>query len=270
MTAPELRPYRSDVIARIWAACDAGRRRILLVAPTGSGKTVVAGSIVADALARGLRVLFLAHRRELISQASRKLHDVGIDAGIILPGYPMRLSEPVQVASIASLHARAIRSSAIDLPVADLVIIDEAHHCRARTYRRILEAYPKAIVIGLTATPCRGDGRGLGNIFEVLVECPSVADLIAAGYLVGATIYAPSRPDLVGVGTARGDYVESQLAERMDKPQLIGGIVEHQLRLGRRRPTVVFATGVSHSLHLRDEFRRSGVLAEHIDGGTPI
>src|SRR5207248_7900130 len=200
--APELRPYQSDVIARIWAAIEDAKRRVLLVAPTGSGKTVVAGAVVADAVARGMSVVFLAHRRELVTQASRKLHEVGIDAGIILPGFQMRLSEPVQVASIASLHARAIRSSTIEMPAGDLVIIDEAHHCRARTYRRILEAYPKAIVIGMTATPCRGDRRGLGNVFEVLIECPSVGDLIATGYLVGATIYAPSRPDLVGVGTA--------------------------------------------------------------------
>ena len=267
--APKLRPYQSDVIARIWARIEAAQRRILLVSPTGSGKTVIAGSVVADAAARGLRVLFLAHRRELISQASRKLHDVGIDAGIILPGYPMRLSEPVQVASIASLHARAIRSSAIELPAADLIIVDEAHHCRARTWKRILEAYPNAIVVGLTATPCRGDGRGLGNVFEVLIECPSVGDLIATGYLVGATIYAPSRPDLVGVGTARGDYIERQLAERMDKPSLVGDIVSHWHRLAEHRRTVVFATSVAHAKHLADEFRRSGVMAEFLHGGTP-
>src|SRR6266513_3505344 len=126
MTAPELRPYQSDVIARIWAAIEDAKRRVLLVAPTGLGKTVVAGAVVADAVARGMSVVFLAHRRELVTQASRKLYEVGIDAGIILPGFPMRLSEPVQVASIASLHARAIRSSTIDLPEADLVIIDEA------------------------------------------------------------------------------------------------------------------------------------------------
>jgi superfamily II DNA or RNA helicase len=81
-----LRPYQTDVISRIWAAIDAAKRRILLVAPTGSGKTVIAGAIGADAVARGLRVLFLAHRRELIGQASRKLHAAGVDHGIILPG----------------------------------------------------------------------------------------------------------------------------------------------------------------------------------------
>jgi len=267
--APALRSYQADVVARVWAAIEAAQRRIILVAPTGSGKTIIAADIIADAVVRGLRVLFLAHRRELIGQASRKLHAAGIDHGILLPGYAPRPGEPVQVASIATLHARAIRTSSIDLPPADLVIVDEAHHARARTYRRILEAYPNAVIIGLTATPCRGDGRGLGNIFEVLVECPDVAELTAAKYLVPAKIYAPSRPDLSGIRVERGDYVERQLAERVDKPELVGDIVTHWHRLAARRRTIVFATSVAHSAHLRDEFRRSGVLAEHIDGSTP-
>jgi DNA repair protein RadD len=129
--APELRPYQRDVIASVEAEIATGRRRVLLVAPTGSGKTVIAAAVVADAVAHGKRVLFLAHRRELINQGSRKLHAAGVDHGIILPGYPMRLGEQVQVASIASLRARAISSSSIDMPAADVVIVDEAHHARA-------------------------------------------------------------------------------------------------------------------------------------------
>jgi DNA repair protein RadD len=149
------------------------------------------------------------------------------------------------------------------------VIVDEAHHCRARTYQKILDAYPNAIIVGLTATPCRGDGRGLGNVFEVMIECPPVADLIDDGYLVGTKVYAPSRPDLTGVRVERGDYVEAQLASRMNTGALVGDIVTHWFRLSERRQTVVFATGVAHSVHIRDEFRRAGVMAEHIDGSTP-
>lgn len=215
------------------------------------------------------RILFLAHRRELILQTSRKLHEFGIDHGILLPGYPARLYEPVQVASIATLHARAVRSNRIQMPAADLVIVDEAHHVRARSYMRILAAYPEAIVLGLTATPCRGDGRGLGNAFEVLVECPSVAELIDGEFLVPTKVFAPTTPDLRGVKVERGDYVEFQLAQCMDDGKLVGDIVEHWHRLAECRRTVVFATGVAHSLHVRDEFRRAGVMAEHIDGNTP-
>jgi superfamily II DNA or RNA helicase len=216
------------------------------------------------------RVLVLVHRRELIKQTSRKLYALHIDHGIIAAGFTAHAGEPVQLASIQTLHARAVRGSLIELPPADVVIVDEAHHIRARTYMRILEAYPKAVILGLTATPCRGDGRGLGNAFDALVECPPVADLIRDGFLVPTRVYAPSEPDLKGIRVQAGDYVESQLAERVNTDQLVGDIVEHWLRLAERRRTVVFATGVQHSLHIRDEFRRASVLAEHIDGTTPL
>ena len=267
--ALSLRPYQNDIIIKYREALAAARRRVLIVAPTAAGKTILAVAIILDALNQGKRVQFLAHRRELIVQASRKLHEAGCDHGILLPGFTPRLYEPVQVSSIATLNARAIRTSCIDLPEADLVIVDEAHHCRARTYTKLLDAYPNAIIVGLTATPCRGDGRGLGNVFEVMIECPPVADLIDDGYLVGTKVYAPSRPDLTGVRVERGDYVEAQLASRMNTGALVGDIVTHWFRLSERRQTVVFATGVAHSVHIRDEFRRAGVLAEHIDGSTP-
>jgi DNA repair protein RadD len=266
---PSLRDYQTDVCTRVLDAISDGKKRPLIVAPTGAGKTILAVALIEDALHKGKRVLFLAHRRELIKQASNKLHAAGIDHGILLPGYGPRPEEPVQVASIATLHARAVRSRKIHLPEADVVVVDEAHHARARMYMKLVEAYPQAVVIGLTATPCRGDGRGLGNVFEIMIECPSVAELIVDGYLVGTKVYAPYRPDLKGVKVERGDYVESQLAARMDTGRLVGDIVTNWIRLGGRRQTVVFATGVAHSVHIRDEFRRAGVMAEHIDGKTP-
>jgi DNA repair protein RadD len=169
--APVLRPYQVDAIGRTRAEMAAGRRRVLLTAPTGAGKTVIAAAMMADTVGAGGGVLFLAHRRELISQCSRKLHDLGVDHGILLPGHPLRLAEPVQIASIQTLYARAVRSSRIALPPASLVVLDEAHHAPAGTYRRILEQYADADLIGLTATPCRGDGRGLGSAFDVISEC---------------------------------------------------------------------------------------------------
>ena len=269
MAAAGLRPYQELIVARAAERVAAGQRRVLAVLATGGGKTIVAARIIADQLAAGGRVLFIAHRRELITQASAKLYPAGIDHGIIQAGYPTRPSARVQVASVQTLHARAVRSSTIDLPPADLVLVDEAHHVRAKTYRQILDAYPNAIIIGLTATPCRADGRGLGNCFDVIVEGPSIEELIAGGFLVPTKVYAPSSPDLSGVKIQHGDYAENQLAERMDDVKLVGDVVTHWHRLADRRRTVVFATGVAHSVHIRDEFRRSGVLAEHIDGGTP-
>lgn len=269
-SSTELRPYQRDVIDGLRTEISGGCRRPLLVMVTGGGKTVVASAIVGATVTKGNRCLFLAHRRELIQQASDKLYRYGIDHGVVQAGFPTRPDAPVQVASIQTLWARAMRSRKMELPPADLVVVDEAHRCRSRTYRQIIDSYADSVVLGLTATPCRSDGRGLGNVFDRIVEGPTIRDLIGLGFLVPTRVYAPTEPDLTGVRVERGDYVEKQLAERMDRPQLVGDVVSHWHRLNpERRATVVFATGVEHSVHLRDEFRRSDVCAEHIDGATP-
>src|SRR5262245_29806771 len=264
-----LRPYQTEIAAEFERHVERGDRSILLVAPTGSGKIVIASAIIAG-IAR--RALVVAHRREIVNQTSDKLTARGVHHGIIQAGDEKKLRPmaAVQVASIQTLHARAIRSSTMLMPLADLLIIDEAHHACAMTYKKVIEAYPNAIILGLTATPCRGDGRGLGGIFKTMIECPQVPDLIEQGYLVKSRVYAPVDPDLRGVRTQGGDYVESQLAERMDKDALVGDIVTHRFKYGERRKTVAFACSVGHSVHIRDKFVKAGVRAEHLDGSTSI
>jgi superfamily II DNA or RNA helicase len=265
----DLRAYQADVTDAFGHEIAKGRRRIMLVAPTGAGKTVIASEIIRSEVELSRRVLVVAHRREIIAQTSRKLHDCDIPHGIIMAGTMPRPFEDVQIAAIQTLHRRAISGETMELPPADLLVIDEAHHCPAATYRKIIDAYPNAIVLGLTATPCRGDGLGLGGIFDTIIECPQVAQLIEGGYLVKTRCYAPVDPDLKGVRTVAGDYNEGQLAERMNTAKLVGDIVTHWHKYGERRKTVCFAVNVPHSIHLCDEFVKSGVRAEHIDGTTP-
>jgi DNA repair protein RadD len=165
MSAPVLRPYESDVIERFHARVEAGARRIILVAPTGAGKTVIGAEIIRQKVRSDYRpVLVLAHRREIIGQTSRKLYAAGITHGIIQAGLPTRPLELVQIASIQTLWMRAMLRESMDLPPAELLLIDEAHHCPAETYQKIIKSYPNATLLGLTATPCRGDGRGLGGM----------------------------------------------------------------------------------------------------------
>lgn len=265
----ELRAYQADVIAEVEFAIANGKRRILLVAPTGSGKTIIAGEIIERFAQRYRPVLVVAHRLEIITQTSAKLYARSISHGIIKAGFEPRPMERVQVASVQTLWVRAMRSEAMRLPPADLLVVDECHHATAQTWRKIIAAYPDATLIGLTATPCRGDGRGLGGIFDTMIECPQVAELIAQGYLVGSRFYAPVTPNLRGVRVRAGDYVEHELADRMDDPKLVGDIVTHWHKFGERRRSVAFAVNVAHSLHLRNEFLKSGVRAEHLDGETP-
>jgi DNA repair protein RadD len=147
----ELRPYQRDVVA----ACAhlALGDKLIVVAPTGAGKTVIAAEIISKAVANGKRVLVMGHTREIIKQISTKLFAHDIAHGVIQAGFMTRPDASVQVASIQTLWARAMRANRMELPSADLLIIDEAHHCPANTYRRIIDAYPQAVLIGLTATP---------------------------------------------------------------------------------------------------------------------
>jgi DNA repair protein RadD len=263
----DLRPYQSDIIAEFERLVAVGERHILMVAPTGSGKTVIAAAIIKG---NTRRTLVVAHRREIVNQTSEKLTAFGVHHGVIQAGDDdkLRPMAAVQAASIQTLHARAIRSSAMPMPLAAMLIIDEAHHACAPTYRAVIEKYPNAIVLGLTATPCRGDGRGLGGIFTTMLECPQVPELVEDGYLVKTKVYAPVDPDLKGVRTVAGDYAEGQLADRMDRPKLVGDVVTHWFKHGEQRRTVVFACSVGHSVHIANEFNSAGIRAEHLDGNT--
>src|SRR6516225_2515218 len=215
----KLRDYQQNVINEYEQKIAAGIRRIIIVAPTGAGKTIIAAEIIRRAKADATRVLFIAHRNELLTQARDKLKSFDIIAGIIKAGRDKdaRPQAMVQIAGIQTLHARAVRAKSMELPLAEYVFVDEAHHIRARTYQTIIEAYPNATLIGLTATPCRGDGRGLGTVFEAMVECPQIGQLIELGFLVRPKIFAPPSPDLRGVAVAAtGDYILNQLSDRMN------------------------------------------------------
>lgn len=265
-----LRDYQDEGIENVREAIRNGSKRILLVAPTGSGKTVVAAQIVKFAADKLRRSMFLAHRRELVNQCADKLVNFGVDHGILMAGeFPYGAAD-VQVASIDTLRARCITTEKMPLPYSDVIIIDECHRSLAPTYLKLIKAYPNAIVIGLTATPIRGDGKGLGHIYDDMVQLPSISDLIKRGHLVEPRTFAPTIPDLTGIKIRRGDYDERELQQAMNRRSLVGDIVSHWWRLAKDRPTIVFASGVKHSIHLRDEFASTGATVAHVDGDTPL
>jgi len=265
-----LRPYQDLAIEQVRQAINAGHRKILLVAPTGSGKTVIAAKIVKLAAEKFNRSMFLAHRRELIYQCADKLVKFGVDHGILMAGeYPYGAAD-VQVASIDTLRARCITAEKLPFPNSDVVVIDEAHRSLAPTYLVLINHYGDRVVIGMTATPIRGDGKGLGHIYDYMVQCPTIQELTDMGHLVPAVTFAPTIPDLTGVKIVKGDYDPVELEARMNKRDLVGDIVTHFWRLASDRATVVFASGVKHSINLRDEFHKQGVKVAHVDGDTDL
>lgn len=257
-----LRPYQTEALQALRAKLRS-HRRLLLVSPTGSGKTTIAAEMIHGAMSRQRRVLFLAHRKELIDQCSTRLDQFSIPHGIIMAGHKQyNPTLPVQIASVQTLARRT-------KPPAQLIIVDEAHHARAGTYEKILQAYPGVPVVGLSATPWRTDGRGLGELFEDSVIGATIAQLTNEGHLVPATGFAYDSPELSQVHRRGGDYEAEGLELVMGGNAIAGNVVQSYLDHAHGKRAVLFATTVKHSRQMVERFLAAGVPAEHLDGETP-
>ncbi len=266
----EERKYQTDLIETFSKAVKEGHRRILLQSFMGSGKTLTACAIVKHAIDNGLKVLWLVHRRELIFQAIEALNELDIHAIPMLSGDPYASNFSCVVASVQTLHSWCIKRKKEKLPEAGLVVQDEAHHSSASTFVAIHNLYPNAVILGLTATPITKTGKGLAAHFDTMIQGPSVKWLMDNGYLVKEIKYVvPSVPDLSKIRISRGDYVESELENALDKPELIGDVVKNWLHFSKGKQTLIFCTGVQHSMNTAHAFRQAGINTEHIDAKTP-
>jgi superfamily II DNA or RNA helicase len=262
---PELRPYQVDAVGRVRDALRRSRR-VLLASPTGSGKTIMFAWLAMAVAAHGSRILILAHRQEIADQISEALTAFSVPHGLIAAGRPTS-GEPVQVAMVLTLVNRLHRYDVVD--IYDLVVVDEAHHSVASSWQRILAAFPRAYVLGVTATPERLDGRPLRDLYDELVMGPGVWELVAAGFLSPAVTYAaPVSPDLTGIRTRLGDFEQGALAERMTNGKLIGDAVEHYTKLSPQLPGLAYCVSVAHSMATAEAFNGAGYSAVHIDGET--
>lgn len=262
------RPYQSEAVNLLRISLQQGNRKPILQLPTGAGKTFVAAMILRMALAKSKRVLFLAPRRELIFQASKAFSSHGIHNGVIMAGERPRQSE-VQVASYQTLFRRGVQDDRMEMPDVDFLIVDECHLSITDSYQKLFEHYAGKIIIGLTATPARGDGRGLGEVYDDLISPVSIRDLTDEGYLAPVRYFAPSQPDLSALKVQGGDYVKSELGGVMDRPELVGDIVHNWKRLALGKRTVVFCSTIAHGRHVCEEFQNAGIAAEHVDSETP-
>lgn len=249
---PILRDYQSVAVRNV---IDSLHERPILVAPTGSGKTVMGSAIVDQTNAR---TLWVAHRRELVEQAHNQLSALGEDVGVIMAGVDPNPFARIQVASVQTLARRQV-------PGFDLVIIDEAHHAMAATYGKVIESLPDASVIGLTATPYRLDGRGLGDIFGKLVVAAHADELISSGSLIRPRVFVPAMPDMSSVKKFGGDYSNQDLATTMDRPQLVADVVEQWFKHAEGRRSVAFGVNIQHSGSIARAFVAAGIPAEHLE-----
>lgn len=238
---------------------------VLYVAPTGAGKTVIFSYIAANVVLKKKRVLILTHRRNLRKQASGELHNFGISHGIIAAGMPLSKA-PVQVGTIQSVSNRMNLIGKFDL-----IIVDEAHHAVSVTWKQVLRSFLStgAKVLGVTATPYRGDGAGLGEMFEHLVPGPQPAELIDMGHLCEYRLFAP--PQLVrmeGANRRGGDYNWKDQAtyDRVDKPAIYGDVIKHYQKIAGGKRAIVFAVSVAHAKQFAYEFNSYGIPAEAIFG----
>lgn len=247
----QLRPYQNDVLEQVRQAYREGARRPCLVLPCGGGKSCITAEVARKATEKGNRVLFLVHRRELVQQIRETFFKWGVDLCLCRV-------EMVQTA------CRRLSK----MPPPKLIITDENHHCLASSYRKIYQAFPNAQCLGVTATPVRLNGSGLGDVNDKLVIGVSAKWLIANEYLAPYEYYAPTVTDLSGLHIQRGEFVAAEAADMLDKAAIYGDVIGHYKQIADGRQTICYCASVAHSQAMAARFTASGIPAAHIDGAT--
>ena len=232
-----LRNYQSTSITRLREAFKINKR-VLFVLATGGGKTAIFSAI---AQASPKHILIVAHRKELIDQINERLGDY--DRNRI---------------TVMTVQTAVKRTAQIK---AEFIIIDEAHHTAAGSWQKILEAYPDAYVLGVTATPCRLDGHGLSPSFQTMIEGPSIRELISMGYLCNAVTYGSER-DYSMIKTSGSDYSISSMQEHLMKSKITGEAVNEWRKYANEKQTIVFCVSIKHAEFTAAMFSIVGHKAE--------
>jgi len=266
----QLRPYQQEALDAVNAFSDKGINRQLVVLPTGAGKTVIF-SHLPQTKNDSLPMLVLAHRAELLYQAKEKIGwsnpelDIQIEQADNVAGHC-----DVVVASVPTL-GRAESERILKYPknYFKTIVIDEAHHAAAPTYRRILDYFNPSLLLGVTATPQRSDNTRLTDVFDEIVYYKTIQDLIEDGYLCSLVGYRiKTETDISGVATNEGDYVASQLEDAIDTPERNAHIVAAYHSLVPESKAIVFCAGVKHANNLASSFSATQVSTEVILGDT--
>ena len=231
-------------------------KKVLVQMPTGGGKTHVAAWLAEENIRRAKNVWFLAHRQELIDHAARVCDAAGLPRGT-------QDESGISFSTVAGIGRLA------DLPPPDVLVFDECHHVPATSWGAVIETYPSAQVLGLTATPYRLDGKPLADYFDELICGPSTRQLIETGELSRYRYFAPALPDLKNVAVNRNEYDRAAINEIMTGSAVVGDVVEHYRRHAEGRTAILFAVSVKASVDLAARFTAAGIAAAHLDAETP-
>jgi len=256
-----LRTDQKEMIAEARGLIRRGCRRILLQAPTGFGKTFMIGFMIAESNKKNKRSVFIVPSREILSDASQSMRVLGIDHGLIRAGIPPEYQKLAQIATVQTLQRRLTKVAG-----PDFVVVDEAHHTPAAQWQRVLNAWPDAIVVGLTATPCRLDGQGLRVLYDAIIQGPTVRELISRESLSDYDLYAPPAIDLKDIKTERRDYRAAELGELMGKSKVVGSAIEHYRKKAAGKRALIGCVTIAQSQKTVDLFLASGIKAAHVDG----
>ena len=263
------RPYQKTAATRL-AAKLRRSRAVVAVSPTGSGKTAI--GVAAARAVKAKRVVWLAHRYELLAQAERHLLASGAAPDEIgwLSGRRSEQADAAFLLASIDMPADKLRAALVS---ADLVVIDEAHRSRAPSYLKAIRVAKKAMLLGLTATPWRLDGAGLGTVYRELYLCATQSDLIADKYIAQPVTYGVPKDEAAelvrGVAVNAGDYAHAKLGAAMSRRSLMGKVVAEWERLALGRSTLVFAASREHARKLCQQFKRRGHAFAYLDGETP-
>ena len=273
----ELRPYQRECIQRIVESYKANRRRVLVSLPTGTGKTVVFASF-PRALKMKKKMLILAHRDELLAQAREKLLNIAPDITVTIDQAERRADPDAQVviASVPTLgRTGSKRLESLRPAEFSIVVVDEAHHAVAKTYRRIFDHFAlfsggDTLLVGFTATPRRGDGRGLGEVFEDIVYARGIEEMIREGWLCPITGWRITTDiDLDQVEVRSGDFVEGQLAKAINLRSRNDAVLDAYSKYASGRRAIVFCADVAHARAMAETFASAGIKARAVWGDMP-
>lgn len=252
----KLYDYQEKVYNQVMALIHDGTRSILCQLPTRAGKSLVATAIIEYYLGLKESVWFLCHTNVLMKQMSEELTAHDIKHGIISPRCGA-VKYRTQVISKDTLINRYKKMKKYGWRSPKVIIIDETHLALGAVYMKLLKQFPDAIIVGLTATPIRLDGKGLGNIYQTMVIGPSIKELQAKNRLCPVETYI-TEFDTSGLHSKGGDFLESEIVERVDKPKILKGIVRHWEEHAKGKKTLTFCASVKHAEHMAEEFTLAG------------